>query len=203
MVLKPVPKWTWALHILSLMPAAWLIIQWQTANLGANPVQTVTRYTGRIAVVWLLLTLACTPSSLLGWHWPLSQRRALGLYTFLYAMLHFLAFTALDYGLQFDIIFKTLLQQIFILPGLVGLVILAFLAITSSKFAIQKLGRAWKPLQRTVYLAGILILLHAAWAIKIDRSLVILFSIIFGFLMLFRIPHVKEWLQKKRRNPSQ
>lgn len=203
MVLKPGSKWAWAVHILSLMPAIWLLVQWQTANLGANPVQAVTRQTGRFAVVWLLLTLACTPASLLGWHWPRTQRRTLGLYTFFYAMLHFLAFTALDYGLQFDIIFKTFLQQIFILPGLVALVILTILAITSSKYAIQKLGRIWKPLQRTVYLAGILILLHAAWAIKIDRGLVTLFSILYGLLMVFRIPPVQKWLRKNIQNPPQ
>ena len=200
MVLKPETRLTWGVHIASLLPALWLFVQWQTANLGANPVQAITRQTGRIAVIWLLLTLACTPASLFGWDWPRRQRRALGLYTFFYSLLHFLTFAVLDYGLQIGIIFKTLIQQTFILPGLAGLLILTVLALTSHKKAIQRLHRYWKPIQRTVYLAGVLILLNAAWAIKIDRRLVVVFSAIFFLLMLFRIPPVQKWLRARKPN---
>jgi len=62
MVLKPETRLTWGVHIASLLPALWLFVQWQTANLGANPVQAITRQTGRIAVILAFVN---------PWHAPL------------------------------------------------------------------------------------------------------------------------------------
>jgi sulfoxide reductase heme-binding subunit YedZ len=202
MVLKSRPVLRWLVHLGSWLPLLWLVWQWQTANLGANPVQSLTQHTGRFAVVWLLLTLACTPAYLLGLQVARDFRRTLGLYTFFNACLHFLTFTVLDYGLRFDLLLPTILEQRFILLGLAGLLILALLAITSNKRSIKHLNRYWKPLHRTIYLAGVIILLHAAWARKYDRRLIFAYAAIFAVLMLFRIPAVQKWLRVRKNKPK-
>lgn len=202
MVLKYKPYLRWVVHLGSLLPLAWLLTQWQTANLGANPVQSLIQHTGKFAVVWLLLTLACTPAYLLGIQVGRDFRRPLGLYTFFYAMLHFLAFTVLDYGLRFDIIWNTLKDQRFILLGLAGLLLLTLLALTSNKRSIRRLGKYWKLLHRTIYLAGAIILLHAAWSIKYDRRLIWVYTILFAILMLFRIPALQIWLRARKNKPA-
>ena len=199
MVLKSKNIPLWLVHPVSLAPILWLVIQWLTNNLGANPVQAVTQYTGRFAVIWLLLTLACTPLHLLGVPYARKLRKPLGLYTFLYAFLHLTAFTVLDYRLQIGFILKNIRYQIFILPGLLGFLIFLSLAITSNKWSIQHLKGRWKTLHRFIYLAGVAVLVHAYWARKFDRRLIIVFAVIFVVLMVFRIPALQKWLREKKK----
>lgn len=199
MVLKTKKFPFWLVHPVSLAPVLWIGIQWLSNNLGANPVQAVTQYTGRFAVVWLLLTLACTPLHLLGESHASKLRKPLGLYTFMYAFLHLTAFTVLDYRLQIGFILKNIKYQIFILPGLLGFLIFLSLAITSNKWSIQHLKGRWKTLHRFIYLAGVSVLVHAYWARKFDRRLIIAFAIIFVLLMVFRIPSLQKWLRKKKK----
>lgn len=198
MVLKTRTALRWFMHAASITPAVWLVYQWQTGSLGANPVQSITQHTGRFAVVWLLLTLACTPAYLLGIQLARDLRKPLGLYTFFYAILHLASFTILDYGLQISLILTTLNDQKFILFGLAGFIILLLLAITSNKWSINHLKKYWKPLHRTIYLAGIVILVHAALARKYDRRLIVVYAVIFTFLMVFRIPAIQTWLRKQK-----
>lgn len=110
-----------------------------------------------------------------------------------------LTFTVLDYGLRIDFILQTLLDQKFVPLDLASLVILTLLAITSNKKSIKHLGRYWKPLHRTIYIAGIVILLHAALARKYGRRLIVVFAVIFAVLMIFRIPALQKWLRELKR----
>lgn len=199
MVLKSKKLPLWIVHPVSLAPLLWLVVQWFTNHLGANPVQATTQYTGRFAVSWLLLTLACTPLYLLGVDIAREFRRPLGLYTFMYASLHLLTFVVLDYRLQIGFILKNLPYQTFILPGLLGFLIFLSLAVTSNKWSIQHLKTHWKTLHRFIYLAGVAVLVHATWAKKYDRRLILVFAIIFVILMVFRIPALQKWLRKKKK----
>ncbi|MDX9866187.1 MAG: protein-methionine-sulfoxide reductase heme-binding subunit MsrQ [Anaerolineaceae bacterium] len=199
MVLKSKSVPLWIVHPVSLAPLLWLVIQWFANNLGANPIQATTQYTGRFAVSWLLLTLACTPLYLLGVNVARDFRRPLGLYTFMYASLHLSTFVVLDYRLQIGFILKNLRFQIFILPGLLGFLIFLALALTSNKWSIKKLKTRWKTLHRFIYLAGVSVLVHAWWAKKYDRRLILVFAIIFITLMVFRIPALQKWLREKKK----
>jgi sulfoxide reductase heme-binding subunit YedZ len=69
--------------ILSLFPVAWLLTALLTHNLGANPIETITRESGLWALRFLVLTLMITPlRALTGWNMLVSIRRMLGLYVF-------------------------------------------------------------------------------------------------------------------------
>jgi sulfoxide reductase heme-binding subunit YedZ len=76
---------------------------------------------------------------------------------------------------------------------------------------LKKLGRRWTNLHRLVYLAGVLDILHYAWAKKgnlFSLSGDILRPLLLGVLLLFmlalRLPPVRRWasgLRQPARKP--
>ena len=45
----------------ALIPLGYLLWDWNAGNLGANPIDYITRATGTLALLFLVLTLAVTP----------------------------------------------------------------------------------------------------------------------------------------------
>ncbi|MBS3061687.1 MAG: ferric reductase-like transmembrane domain-containing protein [Candidatus Diapherotrites archaeon] len=89
-------------------------------------------------------------------------RRAIGVSSFAFAALHF--------SLQFVFFFGSSLDALFLFNqnasnaiffGIVSALILFFMTITSTDWAVAKLGKNWFLLHRFVYLAYPLIILHA------------------------------------------
>ncbi len=75
-----------------LLWLAWDFWQGQTTLL-INPFQELTLRMGKAALILLLLSLACTPvNTVFGFKQVLTLRKPLGLYAFMYGMLHFLIF---------------------------------------------------------------------------------------------------------------
>ena len=80
-----------------------LIFDFLTGNISPNPIQDLEQRTGRHAITLLVLSLLCTPiHTIFKWSEPLKRRRALGLYTFMYATIHVIIFADLDYGLAWS-----------------------------------------------------------------------------------------------------
>jgi sulfoxide reductase heme-binding subunit YedZ len=164
-----------------------------------DPVREITTLSGRAALALLLLSLACTPvHTLLGLKWVLRVRKALGLYAFLYAALHFFAFVWLDYGLQLGLIVPAIFAQLYIVPGFVAGLILLVLAITSTRGWQRRLGRGWKRLHRLVYLAGLLAVAHFWWLVK-DVGEPLRYGAVLALLLLLRVPRVREAIHNTRR----
>src|SRR5512136_3046172 len=87
------------IHLLGWLPLAVTLIQVMTGHMTANPIKAVEQRFGRVALYFLISSLACTPIvTLTEWREPIKRRRALGLYAFMYAALHFAVFSGLDYG---------------------------------------------------------------------------------------------------------
>ncbi|MGQ9834030.1 MAG: sulfite oxidase heme-binding subunit YedZ [Candidatus Villigracilaceae bacterium] len=142
------------MHLGGWLPLARLLFDAASGHLGPNPIQDIEQRTGRAAVTSLILSLACTPfNTLFGWRELLRRRRALGLYAFLYACLHVLLFIDLDYGLNWRLILKAVLEKRFILVGATALLLLLLLAITSFDVWVTRLRKNWKHLHRLVYCA--------------------------------------------------
>ena len=167
---KRLGKWLRiAVHVGSLVPLVLLIWDYFQGNLGFNPVQTVQQRTGRIAVILLILSLACTPIKNVFLLPQIGRlRKPLGLYAALYAVLHFAAFAIWDYGLNLNLIWIEIYDKPFILVGLFALIILAVLAATSFRISRKKLGKWWVWLHRLVYLAAVLVIVHYLLAVKGD-----------------------------------
>ncbi len=206
-VLKSKPDWLRiAVHGLGLFALARLGFLWATDSLTANPIQFVEQNLGRAALNMLVLSLAVTPLvSLTRWRALIPHRRTLGLYAFLYFTLHLLTFVVLDYGLDWDEILRLTVEKPFILIGLLAGLILLALAATSFKYWMKRLGKNWKRLHKTVYLASILVVLHYAWAVKgslanlsgdILRPLSM--GLLVAILLVLRIPAVRRRLARVR-----
>jgi len=158
-----------ALFLICLVPFAQLIYNAFTDNLGANPIDTITRHTGSWALIFLLVTLSVTPvRKLFAWNGLVSYRRMLGLFAFFYAVLHFTTFLVLDHFFDFNAILKDIMKRPYITVGFTGFVLMIPLAITSTTGMIRRLGKRWQQLHRLVYLTATAGVIHFYWLVKAD-----------------------------------
>jgi sulfoxide reductase heme-binding subunit YedZ len=174
---------------LGLAAQAWLVA---SGRLSANPIQDLTFRTGKLALLFLVLSLACTPAhTVFGSRQALRARKWLGLYAFLFATVHFLIFAVLDYGLEWGLIQQAVVEKRYVLAGLAALLILIPLALTSTRGWMRRLGKAWKRLHRFVYLAGALAVLHYVWLVKVDVREPLAWGAALAVLLVLRVPRVR------------
>jgi sulfoxide reductase heme-binding subunit YedZ len=160
-----------ALIALGLAPLAALALGAARGELGANPVETITHGTGQWALRLLLATLAVTPlRRLAGWSFAAPWRRSLGLLAFGYATLHFATFLALDLGLDLSALGEEVAERPYVTLGFAAFLLLAPLAVTSTRGWQRRLGRRWLTLHRAVYAAALLAVLHFVWLVKADLA---------------------------------
>jgi sulfoxide reductase heme-binding subunit YedZ len=184
-----------ALFVLALLPFARLVFAALTNNLGPEPVEFVQRWTGTWTINLLLLTLCISPLRVATqWHWILRLRRTLGLFTFFYALLHFLSFIGFEHSFNLDEIARDIFKRPYVLLGFAAFVILIPLAATSNQFAIPRLGgRRWQELHRSIYLIAILGCLHYFWLTKAENLMwPVAYSVILGLLLRWRIRERKR-----------
>jgi len=188
------------IHVCGWFPLFITLYQVLTGNLTANPIQAVEQRLGRVALYFLIASLACTPIvTLTGWREPIKRRRALGLYAFMYTSLHFMVFAGVDYGLDLPQLAKLTSEKPFILLGLTAGLIFFALAITSFKWWMRQMGKGWQNLHRTIYLAGIIVVIHFAMARKANIATLsgdiiqpLLIGILLAILLLLRIPVIRR-----------
>jgi sulfoxide reductase heme-binding subunit YedZ len=189
-----------AVHVGALAPLAALGWMAWRDQLGPVPVAAATRLLGRYALALLLLSLVPTAVRIgTGFGALIRVRRALGLYAFLYALLHFLAFAGLDYGFDLDLLATVIAESSREIVGLAALVILAILAVTSLRSLMRGLGRYWKLLHRSVYLAAALVVLHYVWNYKELRAWPVAAGAALLLLLIPRLPPVENALRRRRR----
>lgn len=184
------------LFLASLTPLLRLGLAAFADTLGANPVEFVQRFTGTWTINFLLLTLSVSPlRALTGAHWLLRLRRMLGLYTFFYGSLHFLAFVGFDHLFAIDDIARDILKRPFVTVGFAALAIMVPLALTSNQWAIRRLGgRRWQELHRSIYLIGILAIIHYFWLVK---ATALIYPLIYGSLLALLLGwRVKDRLRR-------
>lgn len=189
-----------AVHVYAWSALVILIFQFFTDNLTANPIQALEQRTGRHAITLLVLSLACTPlNTLFKWNELLKRRRALGLYAFMYAVIHVLIFLHLDYGLAWSLIAQTIFEKPFIIVGVISFLLLIPLAWTSFDIWKKRLGKGWKRLHQLIYLIAPLVVLHYAWSKKgnffalqgeIARPLI--YGLVVILLLVLRIPPLRK-----------
>jgi len=194
------------MHIYAWSALAHLLFDYFFGNLSVNPIQDLEQRTGRAAVTLLVLSLMCTPlNTLFGWKELLKRRRALGLYTFMYATIHVLIFLDLDYGLAWSLIIQSIVEKPYIIVGLITFLMLTPLAITSFDVWKVRLKKNWKRLHKTVYLIAPLAVLHFALSKKGDifhlqgdivRPLI--YGLVVLILLLLRIPRVRKFFASFR-----
>lgn len=188
------------LFMAALAPVAHLLWGAFAGTLGANPAEALIRGTGDWTLRLLCATLAITPLRQgTGLHALARFRRMLGLFTFFYGCLHFLAYGWLDMGFVVAEIAGDIPKRPFILVGFAALVLMLPLAATSFNRAVKALGaRRWQWLHRLVYLVVLLGLLHFFWmrAGKNDFAEWSVYAVVVAVLLGWRLRG------SRRRNPA-
>ena len=181
------------LFVCALLPMGWLLFGAITGQLGPNPAEALVRSSGDWTLRFLCVVLAVTPVRVSFGLAPLARfRRMLGLFVFFYALLHFLAYSWLDKGMEFPEIAVDIAKRPFILVGFASLVLLSVLAATSWNGVVRRLGALrWKRLHRAVYLIAGLAILHFFWmrAAKNNFEEVAVYAAILGALLGWRVLH--------------
>jgi sulfoxide reductase heme-binding subunit YedZ len=197
---KQIIKWLIkpAIFVVSLVPLALLIQKGLNNDLGANPIETINRYTGDWVLRFLLITLAVTPlRRLTGWNGLLRYRRMLGLFAFFYACVHFLSWAWLDQYFVLADIVQDVAKRPYITVGFASFLMLIPLALTSTNAMIRRLGaKRWQQLHRLVYLIGIGGVVHFLWLVKSDIREPLVYGAVLALLLGFRL-----W-DRQRRTPG-
>lgn len=177
------------LFINGLVPLALLLWGVWRKQVGANPLEFVTRTTGMLTLVFLLITLAVSPlRRITGLNWLIKFRRMLGLFAFFYGSLHLMTYVAFDRYFRFATIPSDIANRRFIAVGVAAFFLMLPLAITSTGGMVKRLGgKRWAWLHRIVYLAAILGALHYYMLVKSDLRAPLTFAFLLAVLLGFRI----------------
>ena len=177
------------LSIVSLLPAIALTLGAINDELGANPIEVLTRDTGEWALRFLLITLAVSPLRLsVGWHFLAAFRRMLGLYSFFYAVIHMLLYLWLDQFFDLSDIIEDVIERPFITVGFISFLALIPLALTSNDGMIKRLGtQRWNKLHRLVYYIAIGGGVHFFMLVKKDITEPLVYIALLAVLLGIRL----------------
>src|SRR5437879_1866865 len=176
------------LFVNGLVPLVLLLWDVYRKQVGANPLEFVTRTTGMLTLVFLLISLAVSPlRRVTGLNWLIRLRRMLGLFAFFYGSLHLMTYVAFDRFFHLTTIPGDVVKRPFIAIGMTAFFLILPLAITSTDKMVKRLGgKRWMRLHRIVYLAGILGVLHYYMLVKSDVRLPMTFAFLLAVLLGFR-----------------
>ena len=174
--------------LLCLIPFAQLGYNAYTGDLGVNPIDFITRFTGSWALIFLIGTLAVSPARrLTGWNDLIKLRRILGLFAFAYASTHFATYLVLDHFFDWRAIGKDIVKRPYVTAGFTAFVIMVPLALTSTAGMIRRLGKRWQKLHRLIYIAALAGVIHFYWLVKADIRRPAQYGFVLGLLLIYRI----------------
>lgn len=152
----------WALLALPSLPMLAALVSGQPGPDGKPVTEMLLHPTGEFSARFMIVAMILTPMRMLFpassfWRWMMKRRRYFGVAAFAYAALHTVLYV-IDMGSLRAILGEAL--AIGIWTGWLAFLVFIPLAITSNDWSVRFMGKAWKPLQRWVYVAAIGTLLH-------------------------------------------
>lgn len=177
------------LFINAMVPLALMLWDVYHQRVGANPLEFVTRTTGMLTLIFLMLTLGVTPvRTITRLNWLTKFRRMLGLFAFFYGFLHLMTYIWFDRFFNIKSVPRDVVSRPFIALGMLAFFLMAPLAITSTNKMVKRLGgKRWSMLHKLVYLAAIAGVLHFWLLVKSDIRLPLTFAFVLALLLGFRV----------------
>ena len=173
----------------SLIPL--VLMGWDAYHhrLGANPIEFVTRTTGVLTLVFLMLTLAITPArKLTGQQWLGKHRRTLGLFAFFYGVLHLITYVWFDKFFAVKPIVLDVIKRPFIAVGMISFLLMVPLAITSTNKMVKRLGgKRWNRLHKLTYHVCLGGVIHYWMLVKADTRIPLAFAGVLALLLAYRL----------------
>ncbi|REG81280.1 sulfite oxidase heme-binding subunit YedZ [Marinomonas pollencensis] len=187
--------------LLFALPFCWMLTSLLMGRYFPDPGKLLMPLSGSWAGVYIVSVLALTPLAKIKALKVLSRyRRFVGLTAFFYSLLHLVIYLLLFAGLSWSWIRSDLIEKPYIYAGVLAILILFLLAITSTKKMMRRLGRNWKKLHRFIYLAALAVIAHLWWQVKSDISTALWFSVFLLPLLLMRweqFPLLKHVFKKR------
>lgn len=155
------PRRIWNSHytfwLLMALPALPMLFSLWDGNLRG-----VLHPSGEFSARFMILAMVLTPLVMLAprvraFRWLMARRRAIGVAAFCYGALHTLAYLMRE-GTLAKVIAELLEPGLW--TGWLAFLIFVALAVTSNDISLRWLRRSWKALQRFVYPAALLTLVH-------------------------------------------
>jgi methionine sulfoxide reductase heme-binding subunit len=175
--------------LLCLGPA--FVLTWKGfhGGLGANPIDVITRTTGRWTLTFLLITLSVTPvRKLSGLTWLIRFRRMLGLFAFFYGSLHLMTYVWLDKFFNVHEMLHDIAKRRFITAGMTAWFLMLPLALTSTKGWIRRMGgKRWQKLHRLIYFSAAAGVVHFIWLVKADLRRPLTYGAVLAVLLSYRL----------------
>ncbi|ROR06101.1 protein-methionine-sulfoxide reductase heme-binding subunit MsrQ [Erwinia sp. JUb26] len=183
------------LHLAGFLPFLWLLLSIDQGWFSADPAKDIQHFTGRMALKFLLASLAVTPLARYGKQPLLIRvRRLLGLWCFAWATLHLVSYSLLELGIDnISLLGSELIYRPYLTFGLISWVILLLLAATSFQKAQRRLGKRWQTLHYTVYLVAILAPIHYLWSVKVLSPQPWIYALLAAILLAFRFKTFRKW----------
>ncbi|MGD0630170.1 MAG: protein-methionine-sulfoxide reductase heme-binding subunit MsrQ [Terracidiphilus sp.] len=191
---------TW---VACLWPLALLVYGAVTNTLGPDPTANIELTTGYNTLLLLILSLAITPLRKLTprLSWLIKFRRLLGLFAFFYGTLHLVTYVALYAGFNVQTMLDDIAKRKFITMGVAAWLLLVPLALTSTNWAIRKLGgKNWNRLHKLVYLAAVCGVIHYWWQVKQGVLSPLRLTLVLTVLLAAR--PVLSWWQRRKVHPA-
>ena len=197
--------WIACLWPLGLLAYGALTPDGPNSGLGPDPSARIALSTGYTALVLIAVTLAITPVRKIipALNWLIRFRRLLGLFAFFYATIHMLAYVALYSGFNVPQMLDDIAKRKFITVGVAAWLLMLPLALTSTNWAIRKLGgKRWNWLHKLIYVIAFIALVHFWWQVKPGVLAPVRMTIIIYALLLIRPVLWAVGKMKKRRTVS-
>jgi sulfoxide reductase heme-binding subunit YedZ len=164
----------------------------------ANPSTEILHTVGKTGLNLLLITLAMTPLRLLTkFNLLVRFRRLLGLFSFFYLSLHLVAFIWLDLRFRWGIFFEEIVLRPYLTIGMLAVLLLIPLAVTSTRGFQRRLGRKWTSLHRLIYPIAILGVWHFWWHGKQVSNEPVIYAGILALLLGYRV--WRSWQRRQAR----
>jgi sulfoxide reductase heme-binding subunit YedZ len=198
--------------LILLKTLTWLVCLWQfdllvygavTNNLGPDPTANIELSTGYTTLLLLIILLAISPLRKLfqPLSWLIKFRRLIGLFAFFYATLHMLAYVALYANFDVRSMLTDIASRRFITMGVLAWLLLLPLALTSTTWAIRKLGgKNWNRLHTLVYVAAVCGIIHFWWQVK--TGVLSPLNLTISLAVLLAIRPVLAWRQRRKSRPA-
>ena len=185
--------------IACLAPFCWLVWGALTNNLGPDETGTIAFATGRATLRLLAITLAISPLRRLipKLAWLIRFRRLVGLFAFFYATVHVLTWVALYNNFDVHNMLVDVARRRYITAGMAAYLSLLPLALTSTAWAIRRLGgKNWNRLHTLIYVAAICGVAHYWWQMKPGVLTPLAMTRLIAALLLVR--PILAWRQRRK-----
>ena len=108
--------------------------------------------------------------------------------------MHLVNFIAFD--LQFDLalLLSEIIKRPYITVGMVAIVIITMLAVTSPNSVRRKLGKKWQKLHNWVYPLSLLAAIHFYWSVKSEIIEPSIYLAIVLALLYWRKKRIQQWM---------